>query len=455
MKLLLALVTLSAWCTSKVFGAGFSTCDEQARCINVKRYKSPFQLCDPSPFSPCDAVVCIEVDYSKPNCAKPASTTIDHICTKNPLLGVNTYPKQCQATFPNFVSSDKANDVPDKVKYCVTVPVGDIAYFLMGDGGLCNAVQDIPNLPNFSSCLPTDSLSYNGILYNSDAMPPTEIESCSSNVDKGKECIWLVATVDINECDNLPIFNYPLADTPVAGGDPHFRTWHGQKYNYHGACDLVLMHSDMFGSGFGMDIHIRTNRRGQFSYITAAALRIGDEVLEVTGQDGGTHILNVALPAKIAGHKITYNRHSDVQQTFLVHLHNKQTVVIKTWRDLVSVSIEHGRAEDFGDAVGLMGHFASGQLRGRDGHVMEDVNAFGQQWQVRENEPKLFQTLQSPQHPQECVMPPAKVEKRRRLGEGITEAVAKAACAHVDADDFDFCVYDVMATNDLTMVGAY
>jgi hypothetical protein len=56
------------------------------------------------------------------------------------------------------------------------------------------------------------------------------------------------------------------------------------------------------------------------------------------------------------------------------------------------------------------------------------------------------------------VMPSVtKADKRRRLGEGITEVAAKAACAHahVGAEDFDFCVYDVMATNDVGMAGAY
>jgi hypothetical protein len=218
-----------------------------------------------------------------------------------------------------------------------------------------------------------------------------------------------------------------------------------------------LLHSDKFDNGLGMDIHIRVKHRGQYSYITTAALRIGDEILEVTRQNGLFYlngVANVAMPAKIAGHGITYKRHSDFQQTFLIHV-NKQTVVIKTWHDIVSVSIEHGKDADFGDAVGLMGDFVTGHKRARDGHVMDDVNAFGQEWQVRDDELKLFQTLQSPQYPQKCVMPPVKSEKRRRLGEGITEAAAKEVCAHVGAEDFDFCVYDVMATNDVSIASVY
>jgi hypothetical protein len=266
-----------------------------------------------------------------------------------------------------------------------------------------------------------------------------------------QECVWVIPTPP-DFCD--------IGDpTPGTGGDPHFRTWRGEKFSYHGACDLVLLHSDQFGDGLGMDIHIRTKHRGQYSYITTAAMRIGDEILEVTGDQDGLYYLNGAanmpLPSTISGYKITYNRRSSYQQTFLVHL-QKQTVVIKTWRDLVSVSIEHGKEADFGDAVGLMGDFRTGHLLARDGTVMTDINTFGQEWQVREDEMKLFQTLQMPQHPQECALPPVKTEQqRRRLGEGLSEEIAKAACKHVDPADFDFCVYDVMATNDLDAAGAY
>jgi hypothetical protein len=43
-----------------------------------------------------------------------------------------------------------------------------------------------------------------------------------------------------------------------AQGDPHFKTWRGQHFDFHGECDLVLLHSSEFGSGLGLDIHIRT-----------------------------------------------------------------------------------------------------------------------------------------------------------------------------------------------------
>ena len=223
---------------------------------------------------------------------------------------------------------------------------------------------------------------------------------------------------------------------------------------------MVLLHSDSFGNGLGMDVHIRTKHIREFSYVTSAALSIGDDVLEVTGKGELYYlngIANAELPSTVGGYKVTRKQVSDFQQTFLVHL-DKQTVVIKTWKSFVSVKIEHASVHDFGDSVGLMGSFGTGAMLARDGTtVLDDANAFGQEWQVRSDEVKLFQTLKMPQYPQACILPPkSSVERRRRLGEAaVTEEAAAKACQHVPPADLDFCVYDVLATGDVSMAGAY
>jgi hypothetical protein len=88
--------------------------------------------------------------------------------------------------------------------------------------------------------------------------------------------------------------------TVGCNGDPHFKTWRGQHFDYHGECDLVLLKSDKFEAGLGLDIHIRTKIRRHMSYISSAALRIGSEVLEVESQ--GVYwwkgVLNADLPAE-------------------------------------------------------------------------------------------------------------------------------------------------------------
>ena len=196
-----------------------------------------------------------------------------------------------------------------------------------------------------------------------------------------------------------------------------------------------------------------------YSYISSAAVRIGDEVMEVSGQHKTYYVNGVEnaplATTKLSGYRVTLAEPSAYQRTYIVHA-ERQKVVIKTWKDLVSVKIEEAQAAHFGDAVGLMGNFATGQLLSRDGTAMRDVNAFGQEWQVQSTELLLFQTIQRPQHPKVCTMPVASTSAlRRRLSEGITEEAAKAACAHVKAADMDFCVFDVMATNDVDTAGAY
>lgn len=70
--------------------------------------------------------------------------------------------------------------------------------------------------------------------------------------------------------------------------DPHFKTWTGDKFDFHGECDLVLLQNPEFSSGLGMHVHIRTKLQGpRFSSVETAALRIGEDTLEVQSGDDG------------------------------------------------------------------------------------------------------------------------------------------------------------------------
>jgi hypothetical protein len=124
--------------------------------------------------------------------------------------------------------------------------------------------------------------------------------------------------------------------------------------------------------------------------------------------------------------------------------------------------IEQGKSEHFLHSVGLMGDFRMGRLVARDGKaIMDDANAFGQEWQVLDSEPSLFQTVRLPQHPQQvCTLPTPKQasQLRRRLSESssIDEVAAERACDHW-GEGKDNCVFDVLTTGDLEMavVGTY
>ena len=60
-------------------------------------------------------------------------------------------------------------------------------------------------------------------------------------------------------------------------------TWVGEAFDYHGQCDLVLVKDPDFADGLGLDIQIRTKLIRFWSYIKQAAIRIGDDILEIEG----------------------------------------------------------------------------------------------------------------------------------------------------------------------------
>ncbi len=212
----------------------------------------------------------------------------------------------------------------------------------------------------------------------------------------------------------------------------------------------------------GLDVHIRTTIRRDMSYISSAALRIGSDVLEVESQ--GVYYLNgvlsAALPAKFSGFAFSHTQPTDKQHVFEVYLGGRERIKLKTYKDFVSVLVEQGNFKHLGCSIGLMGDFDNGNMLARDGTtVLEDPIAFGQEWQVLDTEPTLFQSLRFPQHPFECTFPSPDVTKklRRRLSESSADVLAaEKACAHWGKGKED-CVFDVLTTGDLEMavVGAY
>jgi hypothetical protein len=123
-------------------------------------------------------------------------------------------------------------------------------------------------------------------------------------------------------------------------------------------------------------------------------------------------------------------------------------------------TFENGNDESFGNSVGMLGDFRSGKTLGRDGVTeLDDFSMLGNEWQVLPDENMLFHDISKPQFPEKCIEPedPRGERRRRRLGESsITEVQAEAACASIeDPLDRKDCVYDVLATQDIGMVGAY
>ena len=135
-----------------------------------------------------------------------------------------------------------------------------------------------------------------------------------------------------------------------------------------------------------------------------------------------------------------------------------QDIVVQLYKEFVRVKV-NGQESAFGNSVGLMGDFKTGKTLARDGvTVLHDFTELGDEWQVLPSDAKLFREVANPQFPELCIKPEdPRGERQRRLAESeITIEQAEAACASLkDPLSVKDCVYDILATQDLDMVGAF
>jgi len=238
-----------------------------------------------------------------------------------------------------------------------------------------------------------------------------------------------------------------------------------------GECDTVFHTSEL------MDIHIRTAMEDFYSVITAAAVKVGDSVLEIAMGNTHTFWINGVeftdddLPLKIDdkytlqlgesvhnGHGTNYELEVDLV-----------TVHIRAMKFLMGVDLD-GYSPAFAKGTGgLSGQYPHGELLGRDGVTLFEMdgvatsvngkeepvyNAIGQEWQVRDTDPQLFRMVQEPAYPNKCKFPTqtSKETERRRLSSTIDLETASKVCAQVHeegTDDFEFCVMDVLMMDDI------
>ena len=213
---------------------------------------------------------------------------------------------------------------------------------------------------------------------------------------------------------------------------------------------------------------VDTHHQSSYSYISQAAVKIQDVILEVSadgillinGEDSSDRV-----PASIAdgyaGLTKTIKGTKRNIISYKVDLGNGRSIDlrsnIKTGMMYVDVD------GHFSDNKGLLGP-STGQdgLYARDGTIIDTAaegayNSYSQSWQVTSDEPMLFQEARFPQHPSGCsyTAVPATASSsslRRRLTDvvEVSKEDAMKACADaVPGDKMDFCVTDVMLTGDL------
>jgi hypothetical protein len=221
---------------------------------------------------------------------------------------------------------------------------------------------------------------------------------------------------------------------------------------------MVLIHAPSFGLGLGLDVHIRTKARYDYSYIESAAITIGGDILQVNSW--GEYMFNGVESASlttIASFQLSHRQVSEKKHVFEITLSPTESLKIESFKDIVAVKFGDVIPNGFLDSSGLLGDYRTGKMLARDGTtVLTDINAFGQEWQVRAEEPKLFQTNREPQYPNVCILPDQKQSQTsRRLGSIIAEELAEKACRQWRGEeDITRCIFDVMATGDLDMAEA-
>ena len=241
----------------------------------------------------------------------------------------------------------------------------------------------------------------------------------------------------------------------------------------------MLLHNPEFNNGLGMDVHIRTKIEDFWSSVESSAIQLGDETMEIQANPESDEWLWVNGKAisvgaqtgkwyetEIAGYVLRYKESSaSVREASIYFKGHVERIVFKTFKSFVRVDVDwESSPEHYKGSVGLLGSFDLNGLRvGRDGETpIMNNNEFGQEWQVSDSDPALFHSYEGAVVNQKCVMPPAysadkaaKVKRRLRAS-NMTENDAAKACDHLhDPEEIKACVFDVIATQDLSMASAW
>lgn len=249
--------------------------------------------------------------------------------------------------------------------------------------------------------------------------------------------------------------------------DPHFTTFDGRRYDYHGGCPLVLVKSNL------IDIHIETEVQPGYSSIKSVGLRIGPGLAPIVIIDENTDVTD--FPTTLGGYPFNYD---GATQRYELILDDGQYVTVSAWAGRLSVMV-HGLESSFGDAKGMCGEWDKNDLLDRNGNVMANGNDMGAEWSVKELLDIPMNDIGALDVGEMCIPPmahegsdwckengcqckPDTEGKRGGCGKGgcvndvcITEEEITTACEDVNnVGDNRNCKFDVRMTGDVEFADA-
>jgi len=224
----------------------------------------------------------------------------------------------------------------------------------------------------------------------------------------------------------------------------------GERFSYHGECDLLFMRCPSYYSNVGLDIHIRTKIQKQYSFIRGIALKFGKSYFEMDARD--TFYVNKTykkdIPEEFAGYPIGKVDYDDWcgdkcanARIWVIYFDNGTSIELGSWAGFLHIKLNG----NFVGCTGLMGREEEAGKFARNGTMLEDINDFGAEWRVQTTDPALFKY---PDYDQ-CILPENTF--RRVEVNAAVRNMARAECQHLSGIDREMCEFDVEQTGNPLM----
>lgn len=184
-----------------------------------------------------------------------------------------------------------------------------------------------------------------------------------------------------------------------------------------------------------------------------------DEIL-LPDATGALAVYTGSFPVTINNVTIEEPSFDESPTNYTVILTDYSKIVFQSVGAFLNIRIEGHKSDFKNTAVGLVGDYALGKARDRNGNRFTTLGSeFPQEWQVDPNQdPLLFKVARAPQLPTaQCIMPgTSSTTARRRLRALVDTDLRKAAakaCEH--KKEYDNCFDDILATGELGLAKFY